>query len=45
MKRRIITEERICQFQQYLRNEERSENTIEKYLRDVHFFFVHIKKK
>ncbi len=45
MKRRIITEEKINQFKQYLRNEERSENTIEKYLRDVHFFFSFVDKE
>ena len=35
-----ITEEKIYQFEQVLRNEERSENIIEKCLRDIRFFLI-----
>ncbi len=35
MKRRILTPEIITQFKTHLQNEERSENTIQKYIRDV----------
>lgn len=38
MKGRILTENRIADFSAYLRSEEKSENTIEKYLRDVQAF-------
>lgn len=38
MKRRILTSEAIEHFKNHLREEERSENTIEKYLRDVRAF-------
>ena len=39
MVRRIITESMIAKFSNYLRSDEKSENTIEKYLRDVRRFF------
>ena len=35
---RSITNEMITNFEQYLHEEERSDNTIEKYLRDIRFF-------
>ena len=38
MKGRILTSEAIQNFKKYLREEEKSENTIEKYLRDVRAF-------
>ena len=38
MKGRILTSEAIYHFKKYLREEEKSKNTIEKYLRDVRAF-------
>lgn len=38
MKGRVLTEKIIADFSAYLKSEEKSENTIEKYLRDVHAF-------
>ncbi len=38
MKKRIITEKMIADFELELRNDEKSNNTIEKYLRDVRYF-------
>ena len=38
MKGRIITESIISNFKIYLQNEEKSTNTIEKYIRDVKAF-------
>ena len=38
MKGRFLTDERIEEFRQYLISEEKSDNTIEKYLRDVKAF-------
>lgn len=38
MNKRIITPEKINSFKMYLYEEERSENTIEKYMRDIRFF-------
>ena len=35
----IITKERIDEFRNYLRFEEKSENTIEKYMRDIKAFW------
>ena len=35
----IITKERIDEFRNYLRLEEKSENTIEKYMRDIKTFW------
>ena len=37
---RIITNSMIGDFANYLRSDEKSDNTIEKYLRDVRFFVV-----
>lgn len=42
MKGRIVTSEAIQSFKKYLREEEKSENTIEKYLRDVRAFAVYL---
>ncbi len=42
MKGRIVTSEAIQSFKKYLREEEKSENTIEKYLRDVRTFAVYL---
>lgn len=39
---RIVTKEIIKQFKMYLYEEERSENTINKYMRDVYAFYEHI---
>ena len=36
--KRIITSKKIKDFEIYLRNEERSKTTIEKYMRDVRYF-------
>ena len=38
MKGRILTENKIAAFVVYLKNEEKSENTVEKYIRDVRAF-------
>lgn len=38
MKGRILTEKLISEFSRYLKNEEKSQNTLEKYLRDVNAF-------
>lgn len=38
MKGRILTDKKIRNFERFLREEERSKNTIEKYLRDVRVF-------
>lgn len=42
MKGRILTSEAIDCFKKYLREEEKSENTIEKYLRDVRAFAAYL---
>ena len=42
MKGRILTSEAIDCFKKYLREEEKSENTIEKYLRDVRAFAAYV---
>ena len=42
MKGRILTSEAIQSFKKYLREEEKSENTIEKYLRDVRAFAAYL---
>lgn len=42
---RIITKETISAFERYLYEEERSENTVKKYLRDIRTFYAHIGKK
>ena len=41
MKGRILTETQIVAFAVYLKSEEKSENTIEKYIRDVRAFFAY----
>lgn len=41
MKGRKITEKEISKFAAYLKREEKSENTVEKYIRDVHAFAVY----
>lgn len=38
MKKRIIAEKKISDFENQLRNDEKSDNTIEKYLRDIRCF-------
>ncbi len=42
MKERILTEKMVADFSAYLKSEEKSENTIEKYLRDVRAFSVYL---
>ena len=42
MKGRILTSEAIYHFKKYLREEEKSKNTIEKYLRDVRAFAAYL---
>lgn len=42
MKRRILTQKQIAKFAAYLKREEKSTNTIEKYVRDVQAFTNHI---
>lgn len=42
MKGRILTSEAIQSFKKYLREEEKSKNTIEKYLRDVRAFAAYL---
>ena len=42
MKGRILTENTIAAFASYLKNEEKSENTAEKYIRDVRAFSVYV---
>ena len=42
MKGRILTNEAVQSFKKYLQEEEKSSNTIEKYLRDVQAFVVHL---
>ena len=41
MKGRFLTEEQIAAFAVYLKSDEKSENTIEKYIRDVKAFFAY----
>ena len=41
MKGRILTEKTIADFSAYLKSEEKSNNTVEKYLRDVRAFAVY----
>lgn len=40
MKTRIITHKQIQQFEMFLKNEERSRATIEKYIRDIKHFYA-----
>ena len=42
MKGRILTEEQIAAFAVYLKSEEKSKNTIEKYIRDVRAFAAYV---
>ena len=42
MKGQILTEKMVADFSAYLKSEEKSENTIEKYLRDVRAFSVYL---
>ena len=42
MKGRILTEKMVADFSAYLKSEEKRENTIEKYLRDVRAFSVYL---
>ena len=42
MKGRILTSEAIECFKKHLREEEKSENTVQKYLRDVRVFAVYL---
>lgn len=42
MKGRILTDDQIAKFALYLKSEEKSENTIEKYIRDVKAFAAYI---
>ena len=44
MKGRILTENQITAFAVYLKNEEKSDNTIDKYIRDVRVFSAYIGK-
>ncbi len=45
MKGRILTENQIVSFIKYLTTEEKSENTIEKYIRDVNMFIAFVGNK
>jgi site-specific recombinase XerD len=42
MKGKIITEKQIAAFAAHLKNEEKSENTVEKYIRDVRAFAAYV---
>ena len=42
MKGRILTENQISAFAVYLKGEEKSENTVEKYIRDVRAFAAYV---
>ena len=42
MKGRILTETQIAAFAVYLKSEEKSENTVEKYIRDVRAFATYV---
>ena len=41
MEERILTADILCQFKEHLILEERSENTIEKYIRDIKAFMAY----
>ena len=45
MKGRILTENQIAAFAVFLKSEEKSENTVEKYIRDVKAFSTYISEK
>ena len=40
MEERILTEKIIEEFSEYLKSEEKSKNTVEKYLRDAHSHYI-----
>lgn len=42
MKGRILTDKQIAAFAVHLKNEEKSENTVEKYIRDVGAFATYV---
>ena len=42
MKGRILTETQIAAFAVHLKSEEKSENTVEKYIRDVRAFSAYV---
>lgn len=42
MKERVLTEKQIVAFAEYLKSEERSKNTVTKYIRDVKAFAVYV---
>ena len=42
MKGRILTDKQIAAFAVHLKNEEKSENTVEKYIRDVRAFAAYV---
>ena len=42
MKGRILTENQIAAFAVFLKSEEKSENTVEKYIRDVRAFYAYV---
>ena len=44
MKGRILTKNQITAFAVYLKNEEKSDNTIEKYIRDIRAFAAYVGK-
>ena len=43
MKGRFLTDKLVAEFSAYLKNEEKSQNTTEKYLRDVRMFAAHFR--
>lgn len=45
MRSKVITEKMIMQFERYLYENERSEATVEKYLRDVRFFVKYMNRR
>ena len=42
MNKRILTEKRIRAFSEYLKKEEKSKNTVEKYIRDIRSFALYL---
>ena len=42
MKGKILTENQMAAFAVYLKSEEKSENTVEKYVRDVRAFVAYV---
>ena len=43
MKERVLTDDKISSFAIYLKNEEKSNNTIQKYIRDVKLCLAYVK--